>query len=334
MYRDDFEAALERAADLERELERAHAEHARDEQKIADLRAKLEAAQREIKEAKQKRKRDDDPPKPDRADWKEGLSDDRTPVDQRRTAEMLERMENDRKAKSDSAAPADDKPATYRTRLLVAGTGIGIAAAGLIAYATLRPTAPSTPTPATTPAGVTPAPTGAPVKSNRDPTTYVDVSGNLPQAYALARGTFSDGELTEIDAEYVDDQGIANLNYNGEVRYYFMSPSRAAAADPKATEPVGAPHNQQRPFCTLDVKIYPERKPYVREGSNGEHDCGSPVAPPRCTVAEVWGLAKSRGAPSPALAHIKYGSKGWSFKISDSGKTLFREMIADSCAAK
>ncbi len=274
MYRDDLEAALARADDLEKELARAREELSVDEDKIARL-------ERDLAEARKRAKAAPAPP----------------------------------------AATATGKAKSPRAVLIVLGVAVALGAAG-VAFSTMASSSTNT-SPAPSPSK-TPSPEAG---------ELFDVSVGYGQALAMARRTFPDAELLRIEAQYVDEQGRAHFKYNGEVRYRFRSPSRAAAPPPPNSEPLGAPQTRRRPFCRLSVYAYKDHALRVSNGNDGDTDCGGEsIPPPRCTVAAVWARARAQGAPGGAIAEIDLDGRGWRLAVNSDRGTVFAGRFADDCA--
>jgi hypothetical protein len=271
-YRDDLEAALERADTLEHDLARAKSAADIDHEHIADL-------ERQLKEARAKapRQREEKPAR--------------------------------------SFAPL------IITSLLLLGA---IVAAAVIVFASASPTLK---------AAARPDPPAPPMPP---PANGFDVSTGLKAALAMAQQKFSDAQLVRINAEYVDPAGIAELNYGGEVRYRFASPSRAA--QPKPTAPVlGAPAVADHVNCR--VSIWADKNKPLRLGSFYSSDCSEtlPAGSPHCTVGQVWQRAIARGAPDRALATVELslrdGTPRWHFQIYDQARnqSVSDMKIPDDC---
>jgi hypothetical protein len=254
-YRDDLEAALERADTLERDLARAKSGADADHEHIAEL-------ERQLKEAR-------------------------------------------------ANAPREGKRPRSRVPIIGAGIAVALIVPTIIWVALL-----SSPAKLSAPPAPPPPPMPPPVNG-------FDVSTGLRAALTMAHQTFSDAQLVRISAEYVDPAGIAELNYGGEVRYRFASPSRAA--QPTPTAPVlGAPAVADHVDCRVSVWV-DKNKP-LRLGSTYSSDCTEtlPSGSPRCTIGQVWQRAIAHGAPDRALATIelrlRYGKPQWHFQISDQAR--------------
>src|SRR5581483_2072376 len=195
-YRDDLEAALERADDLERDLERERGAHARDEEKIKELERQLAEARKQAAHAKTK------------------------------------------KEQPAKASPQDEAAKSGKRNMLwmVAGASALIVLLMYLGF-TMYGGAPRKPAvPSSLP--LMPRPPSA---SPSDPDQF-DVTAGYFTALDLARKELPDAELTMLKAEFVDERGMAHLNYDGRARYNFRSPSRAAAPEPPANVPLGVPH--------------------------------------------------------------------------------------------
>jgi hypothetical protein len=311
MYRDDLEAALERADDLERELDRARAELSVDEKKIAELEQQLAEARKQAKQSKSEKQAKADKEKAEKQKAA-------------KLAEAAKLAKGEEKAEADEAEQAAGSEAPRRKwgGLAAAIALLAIIAGGGIYAFTVFSDKPPPP----------PLPPGAPTPPVTKPGELVDVTRDLGTAFGMARKHFPDPELRKFDASYVDEQGIAHLAFSGsEVRYYFMSPSRAAAPEPPSKLPLGAPHPLVRPFCKLTVVTRRDNPLWVSEGSDGETDCGQAIPTPRCSAVEVWAKARKLGAPAGAVASLAYGRSGWQFEIDDGNRRVFHEQIPDSC---
>ncbi|HZS36028.1 MAG TPA: hypothetical protein VFF06_04340, partial [Polyangia bacterium] len=272
-YRDDLEAALERADDLERDLERERGAHARDEEKIKELERQLAEARKQAAHAKTK------------------------------------------KEQPAKASPQDEAAKSGKRNMLwmVAGASALIVLLMYLGF-TMYGGAPRKPAvPSSLP--LMPRPPSA---SPSDPDQF-DVTAGYFTALDLARKELPDAELTMLKAEFVDERGMAHLNYDGRARYNFRSPSRAAAPEPPANVPLGVPHPSTRPFCTVTLRARKGDPLRLLKGTDGEQDCGKSIPAPRCTVAEVWAEARKHGAPAGALASVTLDDDGWWIGIYDNG---------------
>lgn len=167
----------------------------------------------------------------------------------------------------------------------------------------------------------------------------VQLTSDLPGALAEAQKFFPDALLTRIEADYVDPRGVTDLaKYGGEVRYRFMSQSRADMPDPPPSGPIGAPQQAlARPICAVAIvyrKGVMRTYDYQYKGS----ECGRPIREPlRCSIEVVWAEAIRRGAPKEALAHVrvdrptKAENVNWSLRIVDQGKQVFDMDLPDAC---
>jgi hypothetical protein len=282
-YRDDLEAALERAEMLERDLKRAKAEISADEGRIAELERQLQEARASV------RKHESSPDE------------------------------------------ADLKPARERRPMLMAGliAGAAVAAGGILL---LR--APTGSPPTAAPVSVPAAPPAPPVVPL--PPGGVGVDPSYAVALRLAQGELGDAQLTRIEAAYVDERGVAQLGYGGEVRFRFISPSRANQPPPSAPV-LGAPAVDHRLPCRMSIWFDQASKPHV--GSSSRTDCTDalPPGPPHCSLAAVWQKAKVKGAPSSALAtvdlRLRRSQPSWHFAIYDQAakRTVFSEIFPDDC---
>jgi hypothetical protein len=175
----------------------------------------------------------------------------------------------------------------------------------------------------------------------------VDVSRDLAAARREARGMLPDPVLTSISADLVNPQGVVDLvKYDGSmVTYGFASPSRTAVPAPVGTGPIGAPQpTPQYANCSVSIRYLKDRvKTYSRSG-RGTQTCGEPIptGAPHCSAADVWAEAIRRGAPTNALASLRFSMPAqgsakttvahhdptWSFSIAG---TAFNYTIPDDC---
>jgi hypothetical protein len=132
-----------------------------------------------------------------------------------------------------------------------------------------------------------------------------DTIAYIPHATELARAKLPDAELTGFHAYYVAPDGKANLTLgtSGNI-YQFRSPSASRL-------PPGTPRGvSKRLPCKAGVNVsqgHISHEAWVHE--DDESGCKEPiVAPPKCTLVEVWQRAKKQGAPDDAVAWLMYRS--------------------------
>ena len=145
----------------------------------------------------------------------------------------------------------------------------------------------------------------------------------LARAFTDAAARDAEAQLQRLEITRVDPEG--HTEHDGDLRAVFVTPN--VRTDGEAPVMLGAPHRAGGQGHTLAVHVHL----YVDEGASLEYDldtstcssdCG-PSAPGRlgCSVTEVWQRAKSRGAPSPALADLELrtanGTRTWHFRIVD-----------------
>jgi hypothetical protein len=172
-------------------------------------------------------------------------------------------------------------------------------------------------------------------------------------AQAAARAIASDAELSRAEINYVSSNGHVELptkpvgssdTHTVGIQFYFRSPKLAAAP---ATGQLGAPAaagNAAGAGCIIEVDAYGPgtRGPDNLRVHQRDGDCGESMpTPPRCSLAKVWAIAISRGAPNNALADIELdqyrGKRRWTFKITDWNKPgamanpVFQTDIDDDC---
>jgi hypothetical protein len=139
--------------------------------------------------------------------------------------------------------------------------------------------------------------------------------------------------LMSIQAQYVREDGTQDLaatyipSYLKEVTTYELFGPSTKPRDPSV--PVGAGNE---PFELVRVQISEPR--WITVSKNGQKGgtqykqlgmhvwrAGLATTPPgipapACSFAKLWTLAKTRGAPSGAVAEITYDSGGYRFKIT------------------
>jgi hypothetical protein len=278
-YRDDLEAAVERAETLERDLARARSELSHDHDRIADLERQLAEARKQQAAA--------------------------------RTAPV-------------------EKPPSRRWMAMI-GAALLLAAVGGLGFA-LQFGSPAVPPPSKPPK---PLPT-VPVQL---PPGAFDVTAMLGNAVAIAQKELPDVKLLRIEAAFLDESGLAQLGFGGEVRYRFVSPSRAR--QPPPTAPVlGAPAVDNRLPCRVSVKATKDHELNASSPFGTGSECSSEEAlpgAPRCTAAALWQKARQMGAPANALASVELRMSGgkarWHFTILDSASNqyVFDHDLPDDC---
>jgi len=151
----------------------------------------------------------------------------------------------------------------------------------------------------------------------------------------------ADAELVLIDGHRIRPDGAAALLSPGDSgwRFHFRSDQRASSGDgPREPVTPGGP----RPIVgLLGCFEFTVRRGTGRQ-SNLVRTSGQPVrcpagnvapgmAPPRCSMNQVWARAEDLGAPNPGFAKINAaaedGTWQWSFRIPDHVDLT----IADDC---
>jgi hypothetical protein len=252
--------------------------------------------------------------------------------DEKRIAELEKQLKEARARAERMQAQPPSVTTTAQTgtprRMAVVVAGV-LLASGAAGYFLFRAQAPERPRPKVTPPA---APAPAPALPAGD----VDLGAMLGTATGMARNTFSDAQLTRIDAEYVDEAGVARLHYGGYARFDFRSPSRVRGA-PTPLGPVGAPVKEAPNVeCELDLRVSQD-KPLHVYSQGGDCSHATPVPSLRCTVPQVWAKARDAGAPAGTLATIglrqHHDAFYWRFYITDhvTGKSVFSKDIDDDC---
>ncbi len=150
-----------------------------------------------------------------------------------------------------------------------------------------------------------------------------DPIASYPQIVQFAGGS---PKLLSIDMKFVKADGTLDLtaDYGAEVYYYF---AHVLNSSPTNTAPLGAggkPGGTYAERITVHL-VKPGMKNYSRDnfydyGMSSLTLSASPltqtiVDPPRCTLKQLWDAAIKQDAPANAVAHIEYGSYGYTFSI-------------------
>ena len=167
-----------------------------------------------------------------------------------------------------------------------------------------------------------------------------DQPGDHWRAKALheARVWATDAKLVTLRGNYVQPDGVAALDHEGDNgwRFFFRS---AALGDAEASAPVrrvpGAPPTATRSRYAC-FRYAVDRG--TGRGGNLVRALGEPVRcgalpgsgpthMPRCAIQQVWQKAERRGAPNPGYAQIEAkvedGVWGWVFRIPDHAEFEF-----------
>jgi hypothetical protein len=252
--------------------------------------------------------------------------------DEKRIAELEEQLAAARRRTSSmkSAKPPDNaKSGVYGT--VTTGLFIAVIVGFGIGFAFLKQSCRQSQRQAT-------LPKPNPVAGQPAPQNTLDVSGAVGAASKMTIAEFSDGVIYRIEADYVDEAGLANLSYGGDVTYRFVSPSRAAQPPPSAAK-LGAPVVDNRQSCRIYVRASLSRG--MRLGSSYNSGCEEiPTGPVQCTVAQIWAKAREAGAPSGALASVnmrtRNGKRKWNLSITDNAthQAVFSRDFPDDCGAR
>ncbi len=150
-----------------------------------------------------------------------------------------------------------------------------------------------------------------------------DPIASYPQIVQFAGSNL---KLLSVDMKDVKADGTLDLtaDYGAEVYYYFAhvldnSPTKAAplgaGGNPGGTEAEGITVHLGKP----GMKNY-SRDNYYDYGMSSLTLSASPltqtiVDPPGCSLKQLWETAIKQDAPATAVAHIEYGSYGYTFSI-------------------
>ena len=150
-------------------------------------------------------------------------------------------------------------------------------------------------------------------------------------------------QLEEIDVTYVAEDGTMDLTapYRATATFRFRGPAPPPPAlDPSL--PLGAPRPPEKVGSSACFRIIGTDVVTISHECAGVGSSMKGSSPhPRCTPAQVWAVARSRGAPQRAVAHLVYELKlgyaenespMWSFEIHD---TSYQFTIMESeCEGK
>lgn len=135
------------------------------------------------------------------------------------------------------------------------------------------------------------------------------------------RGRGSRGEALElgsIEVRFLGSSGkldVTGKGYAPALVYKFVHQPPAPA---ETARPLGVPA-PPRPLAT-EYTVTIDRSGVVSERDAMAMVPPRPVAPPRCSTAQVWAAATAAGAPQDALATLRYrhseGAARWSFEIA------------------
>jgi serine/threonine-protein kinase len=179
--------------------------------------------------------------------------------------------------------------------------------------------------PPTSPAPGTPQRFTRPIDYN--PKKF-DATAYAPKALALARTVFPDAGFVRMDIMGVFPTGLADLGItDDDSTYWFRSPAHSA-------RPAGLPKNQEVEInCYVEVTVgTKEVEVRVRDMSTDAW-CKWPLRPlPHCSLAKVWGLAKTRGADPDTFAKVAFLDDGkWFFDNDTDSYDGVTESFVDSC---
>jgi hypothetical protein len=166
-----------------------------------------------------------------------------------------------------------------------------------------------------------PPPDATPPDAVPLPEGTFDLVAALPKARAEARRHGKTLGLTSISADQVPPSGLAVL---GAVVYDYRTPRGAA-----------------KQVCDVWVEFDPLGMRWQTTDETPDAEaCGKPlVAPPTCTVAEVWTRAIALGGPTRGVAELRYEARdpkpakqdkpqpgAWIFQVDG-----FETKVADDC---
>ncbi|MDX2091936.1 MAG: protein kinase [Kofleriaceae bacterium] len=182
--------------------------------------------------------------------------------------------------------------------------------------------------------GAPTSPSGAPSKPQRftRPIDYnpkkFDATAYAPKALALARSVFPDAGFVRMDIMGVFPSGLADLGItDDDSTYWFRSPANSG-------RPTSIPKNQEIDiYCYVEVTVGTKGVEVRVRDMSMDAQCKWPLRPlPRCSLAKVWNLGKSKGADPETFAKIAFLADGeWFFDNDTESYDGVTESFADSC---
>jgi hypothetical protein len=161
----------------------------------------------------------------------------------------------------------------------------------------------------------------------------------LEKATREARKWAPDAELAEMSGEAVDPSGFSDVRSRGGWLFSFRSPSREKLGHSQLVAPGAAPEQP----CRFQYRVFPGiRGGFMTDAKEmSVAGCGASLpSGPRCSVAQIWARAVTRGAPASGLASLQLktsqNGRAWLFEIpnrsTDGLKTSrFQASFADDC---
>lgn len=163
-----------------------------------------------------------------------------------------------------------------------------------------------------------------------------DVSALLRQIRQRAGQKGRKLEMSKLEIRYARADGALDAEYGG-MSVDFRVPPAPPADDPK--RPIGAPLPPPPSGQTsMDCPSFSVEHGRIVEGTTLCMGFQR-LAPPRCTVAQVWARAIADQAPKAALASLDLHESGedaqaWEFAISDPPRNIdFKHTYPDDCEA-
>ncbi len=131
----------------------------------------------------------------------------------------------------------------------------------------------------------------------------LDIGELARHALATARKVYPDAQLYRISAQMVRPSGLVDLTLEDRGPWFDLrSPAQSHPAAPEVLGHEDVVKCWYQLTATIDsVSSWPR--------DSNRHDCTVPVvAPPTCTLAEIWQRALRDGAPANAVASLYYSS--------------------------
>ncbi|HKO53500.1 MAG TPA: hypothetical protein VJV79_37580 [Polyangiaceae bacterium] len=122
---------------------------------------------------------------------------------------------------------------------------------------------------------------------------------------ARARQVSQRNLLRSISAEGVKSDGTVDVALpTGRIRYSFQSNAGEGPEPPRHPDTLA-----RHPYCGRQT-INVHKEGLVADADAADATCApqatDPLPEPRCSLADIWALALTRGVPKERLAHIEY----------------------------
>jgi hypothetical protein len=147
--------------------------------------------------------------------------------------------------------------------------------------------------------------------------TAVDTVKTLARAREISQRNL----LRSISADGVKSDGTIDVSSpNGRIRYSFQSNAGEGPEPPRQPDMLA-----RHPYCGRQ-SINVQKEGIVAEPDAADAICApqptDPLPEPRCSLADVWAHALSRGVPKDRVAHIEYyrssAGPAWRFEAPHS----------------